>query len=233
MTEDTSIVPSVPDFSSIIRRYKIEEPKQIRAIEYLASGFSVTHTSRMIRVVPSTLSAWMELDGFLSAVSDARRLMLSRSSAFIKMASVLAQDQIIDILSQEYDAAPDQEKREIARTARFILENGREDIPNTQVNNSIIVTPMSDLTADVIARRIHQLENPSNQEDISAEYTIKHAPKSVACHPETDFGVLNYNENEKTYQCHVCGKWYVDLYSHVEDIHGLSMREYKEAFYIQ
>jgi transcriptional regulator with XRE-family HTH domain len=232
MDEKMSIMPSVSDFSEIIRYYKIEEPKHIRAIEYLASGFSASQVAKMLKVSPSTLSIWLEAEAFRAAVSDARRITISRSADFIKMASVLAQEKVIDILAQDYELAPDAEKREIARTARFILEGDGQQVVSSQVNN-IIVTPMSDLTADVIAKRIHQLEHESTAEEVSAEYTIKHAPRSVACHPETDFGVLNYNEDERTYQCHVCGRWYVDLYSHADDVHGLSTAEYKEAYYIQ
>jgi hypothetical protein len=44
------------------------------------------------------------------------------------------------------------------------------------------------------------------------------------------YGVLNVDWEENRTQCHVCNQWHNHLYSHAMDAHGISIKEYKEAY---
>jgi hypothetical protein len=43
-------------------------------------------------------------------------------------------------------------------------------------------------------------------------------------------GVLAISPDGDQVQCHICGKWYVNLAGHVQQTHGLTADEYKEEF---
>lgn len=43
-------------------------------------------------------------------------------------------------------------------------------------------------------------------------------------------GVILRNKEEDKLQCHICGKWYKSLSTHVNKAHGMNSREYKRQF---
>jgi len=43
-------------------------------------------------------------------------------------------------------------------------------------------------------------------------------------------GILSYDENEDKVQCHICGRWFRSLATHVNRRHGWSADDYREEF---
>lgn len=232
MKENTQIVPL--EMGDIIQDYGALTDKQVRAAEYLAHGASIQQTARLVKVTAVTIRNWLaENAEFSTAVALANHRITSWRANEVKRLSMLAFERLEEILDQKYTEAIGDDRKEIARTARFMAElSAPNESSATQTNNLFAAqVHISDPSADIIARRIKEMElEGAGRPELSTTYAIKETPRSFVCHPDTDYGVLNYNTEELTFQCHICGKWFIDVYAHAESMHGLLKIEYKETF---
>jgi len=209
-------------------RYNGLTYKQMRAVQLLGHGIPAQIVSSSVGVSLDTINNWLSEDSiFNDAIIYARESAVEQSKKIIEQTRTLALDKALEILSQDYSKAFDQERREIARMARFVLE--RSDDSGSASGNSF--TPqlfISTGSIDAIAARITELDK--GEEYIEGEYIETHP--SYSCHPETDYGVINYDDESDTRQCHICGGWFVDLFGHTNRKHGLSQEEYRTVFRI-
>lgn len=223
-------------FGDIFETANLSE-KQIKAIEYLAHGISIQRTAELCKISPQVLSEFARNnDEFRTALEIARQRVNRWHKDAAAGMSMLATERLYDILSLDYETASIADKKEIARVARFIYEiNAKPSDGGGSGQTNNIFAPqvsISEQTADAIARRIKEIELEASGVPIviEGEYSPRSAPASYACHADTNYGVLNYDEETEAYQCHLCGKWYANLDSHVEEKHKLSRREYNEVF---
>lgn len=143
----------------------------------------------------------------------------------------LAIERLFDILSIDYEYASYADKREIARTARFVVEMHLENGANqsqqlNQINNVVI----SDGSLETIARYL-SVAQKTIPDDIINQYHLDSVAYTLSCSPGTEKGVVNYDPDYNTYQCHICGDWYSDLYGHIV-VHNITAEQYKNIFEI-
>jgi hypothetical protein len=222
MTNQVTIAPV--NIGDITEQYPNLDYKQIRSLNYFANGLSVHQVAKLVNTKASTIKEWLVKDDYREALGLVQRRAATWSYETQKNLLFLANDKIEHILLQDYDTAAEQERREIARTARYIRDEAR-------ANEELGIVPtgqayIEDESTMMIAKHIKELnENKTN--DIVPEYDIFAAPATQVIHIDTTYGVLNHNEEDNTYQCHICGNWFGDVYAHAKRVHrGLSRIEY-------
>lgn len=230
--EEIEVVPL--SFDSILADYGNFTDQQIQVLRYIVNGFTINQITTLVKSVNrDTVEKWLRGIEFREAALRMKQSADTWNSDTRKRMKFLADQQIEHILSQDYDMSSDKERREIARTARFILEEESTmaglGAGNTFVNASQL--NITDASADLIAQQIRRLEANDTQ-DLTKKWDIFEAPRVHAIHVDTDYGTINYDSETNEFQCHACGEWFVDLYSHAYKKHSMSEREYNLAFRI-
>lgn len=219
--------------SSVVADYSTTlSVEQLRAIPLIAQGIPFFRVAKEVGVTTENIKSWYNLDrDFNMAVKQAINIASSWHEQEINKLGAVAVDRLWSIVGSNYESASESEKREIARTARFIIDKivGQKQ---QQTITHEISTPelnISENTVDILAKRIHEL---SLQDDpkVKTEYDIDHIETSFARHPDTDLGKINYDEVENMFQCHICGKWVVNLPDHIDKTHAISVVQYRKAF---
>jgi len=230
--EDTEIVPL--SFDSILTDYGDFSAQQVQVLQYIVNGFTINQITTMVKSVSRLdVEKWLRMQDFREA---ALRMQQSSNTWHAEARSrmkFLATQKIEEILAQDYVMSSDKERREIARTARFIIEED-DAMAGLGAGNTFVNAPqlnITDSSVDLIAQQIRRLEANDSQ-DLTKKWDIFETPRVHALHMETDYGVINYDSETNEFQCHACGEWFVDLYSHALKKHSMSEREYNLAFRI-
>lgn len=221
MTEQIKIAPV--NIADITEQYPNLDYKQVRSLNYFANGLSVLQVAKIVNTKASDIREWLLREDYREALALVQRRAATWSYETQQKLLFLANDKIEHILLQDYDTAPENERREIARTARYIRTEAT-------ANESINLSPsgsayIEDESAMMIAKHLKELQDNSTN-DIVAEYDIFATPATQVIHVDTSYGILNFNDDEETYQCHICGEWFKDVYSHANNIHRLAREEY-------
>jgi hypothetical protein len=211
-------------------------PKQIKTAEYLAHNISIQRIATLVKTTPMEISRWIKDDHFRDVVSQLQVNVALEHQELSTQLAFLGGRQILDILTQDYESAGEQERREIARTARFAVET-HDKVSQQPIVTANVFAPQQNNIAigsvDAIARRIRELELEGEEVRIVDSYVPASVPATYRCHPDTDFGAFNYDEEIDKRQCHSCGKWVQDIYDHAQALHGLTRETYNNAYGIE
>lgn len=212
-------------------------PDQLLVLPYLAHGVSIGKTAVTTDISPKVIRKWIsENAAFNTALTMARRTISDWQMQRLNEVSIRAWDVVEKILMQEYEDADSAERREIARTARHIIDKlGLNKDRDLHVTHEVVAPELniSEDSAEAIAKYMVELEKYNGvPPTVEAEYTIKETDPRYNLHPETDFGKLNIDRENKTIQCHICGDWAHNFSDHVDEVHGLSFSEYKVMYRI-
>jgi len=232
MNQITQIDKKSTDIASL---YPELSQKQIRAARLLASNVSIGTIAPSLGVADSVVAGWLDDEDF----SDAVAFLAMRGniiSQLMQEATILSWMHIVDVLARDYSSLPASAKNEILKTARMVIQ-ASGDAPQS-VNNNVGSVQMfvSGGSVDAIARRVTELQSvaaTADKGEISSEYSIVDVDAQYSTHPDTDIGTINYDEESDKYQCHVCGTWQSDLYSHTRHAHGLTKERYGEIYGIK
>lgn len=210
-------------------------PDQLKVLPYLAHGVSIGKTASTTKTSPATIRKWIDEDvKFYTALTIATRTISEWQMKRLNEVSVKAWDVVDSILSQNYNEVDDAEKREIARTARHVIDKlGLNKDSDLHVTHEVVAPELnvSEQSADAIAKRIMELEKYGNQPAaVDGEYRIKETDTRFQLHPETDYGKINVDRDKKRIQCHVCGEWTSSFIDHIDLMHGLTFEEYKVMY---
>ena len=208
--------------------------KQISALPYLANGMSIQKVAALVKAKPKDISGWLEEQGtFQIALTKLVAIISQWHDEQIKLLSMRALEVYWEILEQDYSESSDLDKREISRAAQFIIRSATAEHKTQHVTHELVSPELniSEGTVDILARRVKELQEGETDE-IEGEYKLEEVAPIFTCHPDTDYGVINYNEEIKSYQCHICGEWSKDFVQHIEDNHSLTRNEYRELFKI-
>jgi hypothetical protein len=221
MTEQLKIAPvSIAD---ITEQYPNLDYKQVRSLNYFANGLSVLQVAKIVNTKASDIREWLLREDYREALALVQRRAATWSYETQPKLLFLANDKLEHILLQDYDTAPEPERREIARTARYIRTEANA---NESINLAVSGSPyIEDESTMMIAKHIRELED-NQTGDLVDDYDIFATPATQVIHVDTTYGVMNYNDEEDTYQCHICGEWYKDVYSHANNVHRLPRTEY-------
>lgn len=142
-----------------------------------------------------------------------------------------------DILRKSLSSLPfdDKDRKQQEENAKFIIREMSKTRPR-EIKHSVDLPSMfvaANASAGIVADRIRAaLDAPAVT--IRGEYeAIEHdgiEPVSQYDDVMPTYGVLNVDWQEDKTQCHVCNEWYGHLYAHAKDAHGISIKEYKEAY---
>lgn len=203
---------------------------QIKVARMLAAKVSVATAASSVGVAVSLVSGWLEDSAFSAAVE-----YISRTSSLISElkneATILSWMLIVDALSKDIEQVPNSSKVEMLKIARSIV--AQPDQPQGNTNVGTVQMYVSGGSVDAIARRVSELQSESiiaAAENVSGDYDIVSVDAQYSVHPETDIGTINFDEDTGRYQCHVCGKWVLDLTDHANDVHGMKREKYNELF---
>lgn len=207
---------------------------QVSVLPYLANGMSVKKASQLTKIPSRTIEEWkLNNNAFDIALTKLSAIIGEWHSQQIQLLAIRAWDVMWEILGQDYKDVSEKERTEMAKAAQFIIKSIAPDHSTKHITHEMLNPELniSEGTVDVIARRVKELQD-GPKDTIEGEYKIEDVSSLYTCHPETDFGTINYDEVEDKYQCHICGKWYKILVEHVKDTHGLKIDYYKELFKI-
>ena len=207
---------------------------QIHALPYLAHGMSVSKVASITGVAVGRIDDWKGDNSFATALARLSSVIGEWHAQQIQLLGIKAWEVMWETLGQDYASLEEKEKAEVARTARFVIDAIKPDHSTRHVVHEVISPELniSEGTVDVLARRVRELEL-GPKDTVEGEYRIEEVPSIYVCHPDTDFGVVNYDESMKKYQCHICGNWHVDFIDHIETSHSMGRKQYLEIFHIK
>lgn len=210
-------------------------PAQINAAEYLAHNISIQRVAQLVKIPRTEITSLLQKnEQFRYVVSALQQAAHAQRKELVDQLVFLGVQKTFDILGQDYNSASESDRKEIARMARFALSLSNQEQPSTVQAN--IFTPQMNVTntsVDAIARRIRQIELEDSEAELVVDYKQAAVPHAYKCHPETDFGTFNYDEETEKRQCHVCGKWESNVYSHALTMHGIEKEDYNRTFAIE
>lgn len=179
----------------------------------------------------SEVKAMIESEHIQAEISLLRARNAASGDERLRALNDLAIDKLFEILSIDYDLANTGDKKEIARTARFVVESNLKS-PNNEIyqSNQINNVVVAESSIEAIARYLASAQR-SVPQDIIEQYQLESVAYTLSCSPGTEKGVINYDPDLDTYQCHVCGEWFHNLYDHVT-AHNVSPEQYKKIFEI-
>lgn len=204
--------------------------EELEAAYYLSMNVPPKNITQITGVPQERVKELLKDDRFKSEIANARISIATKQQAIRSAIHDLAQEKLLNILSQDYASASESERREIARTARFasVIEEPERNATSNITNNLVVVED----GMKVLAKHIARLQGGySDPEEIEHDYSISRVAATYSCAPGTTRGMHNYDSESGDYQCHICGKWYYDFEEHVQE-HGISMDEYREIFEI-
>lgn len=217
--------------------------KVIEASDYLISGFPVVDVAKRVGVSTKTVRAWLVRYPELAAAIKKGQEELQRwRLALIERQFVDAVNFSYGLLSNDSEIVNRDDKvlAQQAKQARYILDmlTGKvKDLHITQINNNTVSVDTVELKAtrsslDYLAQRIN--ETPEDILDAEFEITYVNGPdKGPLVNEEGEpffgsFGSLDVDQDGIL--CHICGNKSKKLQPHIASAHGLSPREYENAF---
>lgn len=222
VVEDIVSLPIIPeDLTS----------KQVKAVRYLASGISPSTVSQMIGVSYTVIAEWLKDEKFISTVER-----VANSAAAVRSYAQEAQALSWIVLQQslaiDWETASPSERRAAIAAAKTVLSTPQLGYQDRNEDHE----PQMNITGgsvDAIARRVTQLQQGTQSaasSGISGKFNTEDSDIQFAVHPDTDIGAINVDDETGKKQCHICGKWVVELSTHSIDTHGVPWTKYKSLF---
>lgn len=209
--------------------------KQIRAIYLLAFGSSFSSVSKIIDQPVSVIKKWIANEPvFAEALQYATSMTTQWKNAQLQALNALARERLFEILSIPYEEASQTDKKEISKAIKTVM-----DIENNSSQGGIVVgnignqLNMTESSAELIARHLRSFDRDGDGIEIQPNFSLPTLNREYSCHPETDYGLINFDADSRLYQCHLCGKWVDDLFFHADEKHNIREEEYRNAFRLQ
>lgn len=229
------------DFRDKLREYEsLLTVDQMLALPYLAFGGTVASTSSSTGITPVVIKNWISKDiKFRTALSELSHSVEEWQEAKLRELSIKAFKKAEELLSEDLDVSEGSTSllREQMSMAKFIIEQQGLKRNKSEVKHEVAVETSMNLEADsvdLVARRLEEIQRKRKAEEaentVEAEYKLIDMDISMAIHPDATMGVLEYDEEEKKFKCHICAKWTHNLSDHIRDIHGVGSREYRRFF---
>lgn len=232
--------------------------EQLKVLPLVGYGMTTAKAARVTGIEATSIRQWMRTNKeFRAAMRDVKAMAMDYHRALLNQAAVVAWDRLFEVLESDYAEDDTTGRRVQADMVRFTLselglkgnrpEEKKEETPEMHVSNNSI---------QFIVNKIAELQNSDNvvegnykQVDEKPEHTYNSmtaadqigetpgeeirkfeetnfAPK----HPETKYGKVNLNDKNNRIQCHICGKWNIDLVIHIRTEHNVSPGVYRKMF---
>jgi len=205
--------------------------EQIRAIPYLAHGVTAKDVAQAIGVSPSTISSWKTRDiEFSLALEKVRAHITDWHVANLHKVGVYAWDVLSDLMSTKLKPGQAGFSEQV-NAAKFVVGKMNLVPEKKQVDHNLTSPEMniSDSSADIVARRIMELED---KRIVNAEYvgfSVDILSEESVRHPDTEYGTMGMSDDGR-FQCHVCGEWHRKFVDHIQDRHQMTSEDYRHAF---
>lgn len=147
--------------------------QQIRAIPLLAFGMKPSKVAKTINVSDTTIRQWMRTDqNFRQAMSEFIDNSRYYHVSMLNQAAVRAWDRMFEYLDTDYPEEDRVGRTNQASAAKFVLsELGimRQEPEREEADPQLNITEDS---ADIIARKVFELQNKDNPSGVETEYTV-------------------------------------------------------------
>ena len=229
------------DFRDKLREYEnLLTVDQMLALPYLAFGGTVASTSSSTGITPGAIKNWILKDPkFRMALTELSYSVEEWQEARLRELSIKAFGKAEALLAEDFamDGTNNPLLKEQMSMAKFIIEQQGLKRNKSEVKHEVAVETTMNLEADsvdLVARRLEEIQRRKKAEEaentVEAEYKVIDMNVNVAIHPDATMGVLEYNEDEGKFKCHICANWTHNLDDHLRDTHGVGTREYKRFF---
>lgn len=199
----------------------------------VAMNVAYSKIASIYKIPVATISAWANTDRlFMGAVSQLREHSESVIKSYLNQAGVLAAqyaiERITDVLP-ETDVAGRRIQADMAKSVLTMISPKKTDVKlsvqtDKQENN------IDEESALIVAQHAGiAKENPKTYVVIDDVKILEDEP---IMYKDTNFGVLNMNTEDKTIQCHICGKWDADFVTHIRQEHKISPKRYRDMYRI-
>jgi hypothetical protein len=235
------------DLLSLMEYYRrFFSPKQIDVLLLFWYGLDIGDVSEYSQVSISILDTWLSDPAFVSAVKAGRGRQQEILTRELERQTVKAMQVVNSILSKDVDPG-ERGFSEVAKTARWLLDKFTVN-PNQQGDDTRNTARMDEATAKILAEELARLNHGTSERTVDIERLMRNdiidgeiidAARYVKVVSRMDLsvnhGILNVykNDDEIKLQCHLCGKWYTSLISHLRNnsIHkGISADFYRTHF---
>lgn len=201
--------------------------EQISIVHLLGAGLTMRKVSQISKIGIQKITSWMKGDPvFIQAVNSAAETKDKIIQDKLSQAGMLAAEYAIDLLSEiPQDDLARKLQADIAKT--FIQAAHSKKITMSVEVPTSIPSNIEDGSREIIDRfnkkpaEIYTVLNNVNIPDTEALLAIG-----------TKLGEMNYDEENKKFQCHICGQWHYDLVFHVRKYHSMSAPRYREMYNI-
>ena len=173
--------------------------------------------------------AWSKLENILTAefdINDKDNRKLQMDAAKHVTGMLPLKDEKIQIEHKFSDDNLEQSSIDIL-TKRLAKKSDDDDIVEAKYTVSVL-----------------DIENPENTatsmqtaEKVGQQYGLPDEMKQIEyfkyiLSPDTRPGFMNFNEETRRWQCHICGGWFKDMVVHVRNDHQMSIARYREMYQI-
>lgn len=199
--------------------------EQLSIVHLLGAGLTMRKVSQISKIGIQKITAWMHGDpNFIQAVNNATDTRDKIIQDRLSQAGMLAADYAINILSE---IPPDDIGRrlqaDIAKT--FIQASHSKKVAVTLEAPQIIASNVEDGSREIIERF-----NKAPTETYTVLNNVSIPDTEALVSEGTKMGLINYDEETKKFQCHICGQWHYDLVFHVRKYHAMSAPRYREIY---
>ena len=243
-------------FSDIVKKSKLSA-EQADVLPLIAFGMSPEDCSKSTGVPAALITKWLNSDTvFLSALSQYSVHIDMYHESKLNQAGTMAWTKVFDLLSEDTEKVYEQKEKRLlqklqADVAKFIIGELKIHATKSEVEHVVDISPtlnVTDTSANLIAKRLHQLQTTSDFEhqvvdgnfrpvdvytDIGVEKRHEEIKSGYA--PLIDgmeYGVVEYGDNG-TVRCHICGEYFNDLLGHISDIHNVDGYGYRQMFALE
>jgi len=168
---------------------------QVRVLPLMCFGMSTNKISKITGIAQATLRQWAKTDmTFRSAIREFRQYSDLYHVMMLNQAATMAWDRVFEYLESDYNLDDKINRSNQARIAQFILgelklgtrlyqKEEQEEKPHLNV---------SEESADIIARKVHELQKEEGRTVESKNYTIEDAASMNANDPRLQYSNKEY-----------------------------------------
>lgn len=163
----------------LIDRYSEElTEEQVKVLPLLCFGMSTNRIEKLTKVSKSSIRQWSRTDpAFRSAIREFRQYSNLYHVMMLNQAAVVAWDRVFELLETDYDIDDKSNRSNQARIAQFILSElniGSQLYKKEEVEEKPHLN-ISEDSADIIARKVHELQVQENKTVDAKEYQVEDA----------------------------------------------------------
>lgn len=214
--------------------------KVIQATEYLLAGWPTYKVAKELRTSTSVIKGWLEkYPSMAVAVANGRKLLQKWRMSKLEQQFALALNKSEEILNIDLKSTEYSSKlvAAIGLQSRYVIglfAGQQVDVNVNMSDNSPLLKAKAD-ALDYLAGRMSQLSN-NTSEVIEATYQIVGDPKELNVPmldpegnpPFGELGILDTNEDGSI--CHMCGKRFKNLNTHVSMSHKITIQDYEMTY---